>query len=60
MDLANFTEIDGKRVHPINFNFGLELKVYASDHPEFTEHINDVTLVVNDTYNQFKAGGNFS
>ena len=56
LDLANFTEIDGKRVHPINFNFGLELKVYASDHPEFTEHINDVTLVVNDTYNQFKSG----
>lgn len=56
LDLANFTEIDGKKVHPINFNFGLELKVYASTHPEFTEHINDVTLVVNDVYNKFVTG----
>ena len=56
LDQANFVEIDGKQVHPINFNFGLELKVYASEHPEFTEHINDVTLVVNDTLDKYKAG----
>lgn len=56
LDQANFVEIDGKQVHPINFNFGLELKVYASEHPEFTEHINDITLVLNDTLDRYKSG----
>lgn len=56
LDRANFVEIDGKKVHPINFNFGLELKVYASENPEFTEHINDVTLVLNDVYQKFESG----
>ena len=56
LDQANFVEIDGKKVHPINFNFGLELKVYASEHPDFTEYINDITLVLNDTLDKYKSG----
>lgn len=56
LDRANFVEIAGKKVHPINFNFGLELKVHASQHPEFTEKINDITLVVNDMHDKFRAG----